>query len=134
MAETTLNQRLEMYLSSKNISRKELARKWGVSKQAVTNWLTDLSQIPVKHIINVVSEYPELNARWLLIGTGDMESEVVKVYHHDYAMARKDGMIELLSRQLVDKEKKIEELSRELARMEVMHVMEKSSSYTKSEK
>lgn len=134
MAETTLNQRLEIFLSSKKISRSDLSRRWHVSKQAVTNWLNDHGQIPLKHIVTLVNEFPELNLRWLFLGIGEMESEVVKAENQDSALAKKDGMIELLSQQLEAKDKKISELTMEIARFELMQAMEKSGSYTKSEK
>lgn len=134
MTESTLNQRLESFLSSKKISRSDLSRKWHVSKQAVSNWLNDHGQIPLKHIVTLTSEFPELNLRWLFVGSGEMESEVVKVENQDSALARKDGMIELLSQQLDAKDKRISELTIEIARLELTQAMEKSGSYTKSEK
>lgn len=134
MAETTLNQRLEAFLNSKRISRTDLSKKWHVSKQAVSNWLNDHGQIPLKHIVTLTSEFPELNLRWLFVGSGEMESEVTKVELDNSALARRDGMIELLSQQLDAKDKRISELTVEVTRLELTQAMEKSGSYTKSDK
>ncbi len=118
MAETTLNQRVEIYISSKKLSGSELSKRWHVSKQAVSNWLNGHSQIPIKYIMNMAIEYPELNLRWLMTGVGEMESEVVKAENQDSALAKKDGMIELLIQQASEKDKKIAELMKELGRLE----------------
>ncbi|HLO91610.1 MAG TPA: hypothetical protein VK172_10645, partial [Lentimicrobium sp.] len=101
----------------------DLSRRWHVSKQAVTNWLNDHGQIPLKHIVTLVNEFPELNLRWLFVGIGEMESEVVKAENQDSALARKDGMIELLLQQLQEKDKTILDLNREIGRLEVNAVV-----------
>lgn len=118
MGDSTINQRLEQFLAIKKISNSALSRKWHVSKQAITNWINGHSQIPLKHMVTLAGEYPELNLRWLFLGTGEMESEVIKLESQDSALAKKDGMIELLIQQLAEKDKKIAELMKEMGKME----------------
>lgn len=66
---TTINQRFAKILEEKNILPIEYARKIGKSKQLVSSWTTDTSQISLDRIVEFLELYPDIDARWLLTGS-----------------------------------------------------------------
>jgi transcriptional regulator with XRE-family HTH domain len=113
--ETTVNQRIEQFLKARNIPQTEIAAKLNVTKQTVSNWVSGTVQIPVKHIVSLLKEYDYLNARWLLTGTGELDNDAVNEVP---ASLKMEGMIDLLSKQLADKDKVIASLQKEVGKLE----------------
>lgn len=113
--ETTVNQRIEQFLKARNIPQTEIAAKLNVTKQTVSNWVSGTVQIPVKHIVSLLKEYDYLNARWLLTGTGELDKDAVNEVP---ASLKMEGMIDLLTKQLADKDKVIASLQKEIGKLE----------------
>ena len=67
-----INERIAKYLKFKDISNKELANKIGVTPQAVSLWKT-VGSVGIEPIIKILGYFTELNARWLILGSGIME-------------------------------------------------------------
>ena len=63
----SVNERLRLFVEKKNFDQTEVAKKLNVSKQRVNGWLTDTS-IPMYVLSEILSIFPELDARWLLTG------------------------------------------------------------------
>ena len=70
--ENIVNDRLKIFIDSIKISQVDFGRKIGISKQQIGSWLKDGVKIPVVSLSIIIKEHPELNARWLMTGEGDM--------------------------------------------------------------
>jgi transcriptional regulator with XRE-family HTH domain len=116
--EKTINQRVELFFKSKHISQQMIAKSIGVSRQAVNNWLSGNTPIPSKNIIKLFAAFENLNPRWVLNGTGEMEGSEQSLPMESLLITKKDTTIELLTMQLSEKEKLIAELQKEIGRME----------------
>lgn len=66
--------------------------------------------LSLKNIAKVVNRYSNLNPRWLLTGEGEMLLE--------QATPKSEGAISIYKEILAEKDKKIEELSREIGRLQ----------------
>lgn len=116
--ETTVNQRIDYFLKSKDISQSEIAIKLSITKQTVNNWVSGNVQIPIKHIVSLLTEFETLNARWLLTGKGTMDDFEDQKPDKSNVSLKKDGIIELLTSQLADKDSKILSLQKEIGKLE----------------
>jgi len=114
--EMTVNQRIGFFLKEKNIPQTEIATKLSVTKQTVSNWINGTVQIPLKHLISLISEYDYLNVRWLLTGEGTLETGQAPADTPEEK--KKEGAIELLKEQLATREKMIATLNKEIGRLE----------------
>ena len=65
-----LNQRLKQFLEIKNLSRNEFAEVIKLHPTSVSKWTNMEQEFPIKHIIVLCEEFPDLNVRWFLTGTG----------------------------------------------------------------
>lgn len=78
---TAINKRVREFLDYKKISQEDLRKEIGIrSKQQVSNWFSGADKIPEKHLITIIRAYPELNANWVINGSGEMlndKSEMV---------------------------------------------------------
>lgn len=116
--EGTVNQRVEIVLREKNISQSELSKKLSVSKQTVSNWVSGNVQIPLRHIVAILTGYDWLSARWLLTGKGSMEEGQPKKVIETPDMNKLQGMVELFTKQLSEKDATIHNLQREIGKLE----------------
>jgi len=71
----TINERLEQYLKANKIAGTEIYKKIGVSQPVFAGWLKQGRAIPLKKLQDILILYPNLNARWLLTGDGQMKDE-----------------------------------------------------------
>ena len=69
----TINQRLKEFVDHNNISAPDLYRKIGVSRMDYSGWITAGKPISVNKLQAILQLYPDLNARWLLLGEGTMQ-------------------------------------------------------------
>jgi transcriptional regulator with XRE-family HTH domain len=70
-----VNQRLEEYIKTKNISQADLSRMLNISRSAVSAWFNEKAEeIPPRKIIRIIELFKDLNARWLITGDGEMLS------------------------------------------------------------
>lgn len=67
----TINTRFIKLLNKSSLSSTEFGEKIGATKQQISNWKANYS-IPIKQVSAILELFPELDARWLLLGEGDM--------------------------------------------------------------
>lgn len=83
--ETTINERLDMFLEKNKMSKAEMARKLtGKKRAAVTNWANGNQDIPEDVILSILTIFKTLNANWFLHGFGKMMNtpeEIVSMYY-----------------------------------------------------
>ena len=92
----SVNQRILKFANSIGLSDVELARRMGVKKQFVTEWKNNTNNIPPKRLIEFVEQFPELNARWVFYGEGNMiKSDGSKSNNqiHTYGRDNKIGQV-----------------------------------------
>ena len=127
MSDLSINQRLKLFLDSKNFSNQDLRVALGVkTRQQVSNWLLSKEKMPDKHIFKIIDMFDDLNARWLITGEGGMAdlnkgiviaSESKSKYQICKDCIEKDGMIKLLEKQALQKDKLILELNEKIGRL-----------------
>jgi len=127
MSDLFINQRLKLFLDSKNFSNQDLRIVLGVkTRQQVSNWLLSKEKMPDKHILKVIELFDDLNARWLITGEGKMNdlddgvviaSDFKSKYHSCKICVEKEGMIKLLEKQALQKDSLILELKEKIGRL-----------------
>jgi phosphoribosylaminoimidazole (AIR) synthetase len=127
MSDLSINQRLKLFLDSKDFSNQDLRVALGVkTRQQISNWLLSKEKIPDKHIFKIIDMFDDLNARWLITGEGGMTdlnegiviaSESKSKYQICKDCIEKDGMVKLLEKQAVKKDKLILELNEKIGRL-----------------
>lgn len=75
--ETTVKQRLEHFLESKNISKSEFGRLIGVSSAYISSMRKSIQPDKLE---SIALKFPELNIEWLINGTGLMLKEKEEFY------------------------------------------------------
>ncbi|MFY9152579.1 MAG: helix-turn-helix transcriptional regulator [Prolixibacteraceae bacterium] len=73
-----MEDRIRKFLEYKGISPSELADSIGVQRSNVTHVLKARNKPSFQFIEKMLQIYPELNAKWLLLGTGNMVENSVK--------------------------------------------------------
>lgn len=66
-----VNERLGIFIDHLRITNVDFGDSINETKQVVGNWLSD-TKIPVTSLGDILRIYPQLNARWLLTGEGQM--------------------------------------------------------------
>lgn len=69
-----MKDRIKKYMEFKRISPSELADIIGVQRSNVSHVLSGRNNPGSSFIEKLLQAYPELNARWLMLGEGDMVS------------------------------------------------------------
>ena len=72
----TINQRLKEFVDQNNIAAPDLYRKIGVSRMEYSGCITAGKPISVNKLQTILQLYPDLNARWLLLGEGEMQENI----------------------------------------------------------
>lgn len=67
-----MEERIRKFIEYKGISASELADSIGVQRSNVTHVLKARNKPSFQFIEKMLQVYPELNAKWLLLGTGNM--------------------------------------------------------------
>jgi transcriptional regulator with XRE-family HTH domain len=67
-----MEERIRKFIEYKGISASELADSIGVQRSNVTHVLKARNKPSFQFIEKMLQIYPELNAKWLLLGTGNM--------------------------------------------------------------
>ena len=133
----SINKRLEKFLFEKDISQEKLRIKLGLkTRQQVSNWINCHDPIPDKHVLAIIRQFPELNANWLLRGTGNMlidQKQLRQINRNEYGFCEdcidKDKEIEMLKNLLEKKEQELKEQYKESGKLE-----ERLYQYEKKEK
>lgn len=70
--QNTLNERLKEYLEVEKISAPNIYNKIGVSRTNWFGWISQNKAIPLNKVQAIIALLPNINARWLLTGEGEM--------------------------------------------------------------
>jgi transcriptional regulator with XRE-family HTH domain len=73
-----MEERIKKFMEYKGISSSELADSIGVQRSNVTHVLKARNKPSFQFIEKMLQIYPEINAKWLLLGTGNMVDEPLK--------------------------------------------------------
>ncbi|HAQ18449.1 MAG TPA: hypothetical protein DCR40_04345 [Prolixibacteraceae bacterium] len=73
-----MEERIRKFMEYKGISASELADTIGVQRSNVTHVLKARNKPSFQFIEKMLQIYPDLNAKWLLLGTGSMVDTPVK--------------------------------------------------------
>lgn len=135
MFDIAINKRLKLIFDSLSISQTDFRKEIGVkSKQQVSNWLNLSEKIPEKYLLSVIRLYPNINARWLITGEGEMFQQLGKAVGSGIASEpapeysngkdckkciEKEGMIKLLKEQAAEKDEKIYHLQKSVGSLEL---------------
>ena len=74
-----MEERIRKFMEYKGITSSELADSIGVQRSNVTHVLKARNKPSFQFIEKILQTYPELNAKWLLLGTGSMVDTPLKV-------------------------------------------------------
>lgn len=108
----SVNQRLVSFQEQENFSWEKLRIQLGVRrKQQVSNWKNLNEKIPDKFIIKLIEIFPNLNARWLITGEGEINENNNQVNERSEVYLKrcpicneKDEIIIQLKERIKDKE------------------------------
>lgn len=113
---TTVEQRINMLLKVKKISKAELAQKIEINRQSVGGWIKKNS-IGKTSALRIINVYPDINLNWLLgeddqmyNGTYKLDEKLSFVGEPCPECMRKQGVIDSLKEMIKEKEQRIEEL------------------------
>lgn len=67
-----MNSRIKRFMDYKNMSSSELADSIGVQRSNVTHVLHGRNKPSFQFISKLLETYPEINAKWLIMGKGNM--------------------------------------------------------------
>ncbi len=73
-----MEDRIRKFMEYKGITPSELADSIGVQRSNVTHVLKNRNKPSFQFIEKMLQVYPELNAKWLLLGTGSMTESPIK--------------------------------------------------------
>lgn len=68
----TINERIRLLLEKKTITQAQLSRDLGVNKVSVNQWLSPNGSVGLDTVIKLLTKFEDLNARWLILGEGEM--------------------------------------------------------------
>lgn len=103
--EDSINQRIVEYAESKGIRQVDLIVAGYAAKQTISNIWHQKSKPSCEFFEKLIAANPDLNARWLFSGVGEMIEKV------DLAGA---AMVDFLEKRLREKEEEIKKLSQEI--------------------
>lgn len=69
---TSMNSRLQQFLSAENLTQSQLADRLGVAKASISHILAGRNKPGFDFIESLAQQFPELNLDWLIMGTGKM--------------------------------------------------------------
>lgn len=73
-----MNNRIKLFMDYRNISSSELADTIGVQRSNVTHVLHGRNKPSFPFISKLLESYPEIDAKWLILGTGNMLEEAME--------------------------------------------------------
>lgn len=68
----SINQRVKEYKEAKRLKQVELATAISTTGDRVSKWFRLEEKIPAEYVLAIVTKFPDINARWLLTGEGEM--------------------------------------------------------------
>ena len=69
---TSMNDRLQQFLSAENLTQAQFADSINVAKASISHILAGRNKPGYEFIVNMMKAYPDLNIEWMLTGKGKM--------------------------------------------------------------
>jgi len=66
------NQRIIKLITETSSTNKEFARQIGIKQQNITQWKENSSYVSPRILCKIIKQFPDINARWLITGEGEM--------------------------------------------------------------
>jgi transcriptional regulator with XRE-family HTH domain len=107
-----LNKKIAEIIKAKDISKTELARQWGFSKQYIINIVSGRGSTGMEVVNNLISSFPDLNMNWLLKDEGEMFID--NPGSKDELIKSKEETIKDLRKYIARLEKDIDRLEKDL--------------------
>lgn len=108
--------RLKEYIDLKNINISAFEKQIGMSNNSFRKSLINEGNIGSDKLENILKVYPDLNPTWLLKGEGKMIISDENIGLQE--AISKNSIIDLLKTQLIEKDRVISELNREIGRLQ----------------
>lgn len=67
-----IQDRIKFLFESKRITQSQLARDLNISRVTVNKWISKENAFGLESAKKLLTYFPDLNARWLLLGEGEM--------------------------------------------------------------
>lgn len=100
-------ERILEIVSNQRMTYSDFSQKIGIKKQMFSNWKNFSQEIADKHLIRIIKEFPEVDARWLITGekgVSEKEREEFETKKEEFEKSYKDT-IKLLQASIADKER-----------------------------
>lgn len=112
-------ERLAQFIDYLDVSVRSFEKKIAASDGMIRRAINNNTDIQSKWMQNIADNYPELNIEWLLTGKGSMlKSEQTEIYPKSQEDKDTDKIkIIVLEKMLVEKDKRIENLNREVGKL-----------------
>ncbi len=68
----TIRERIKYLFEEKNISQAQIARDLNISRVTVNKWISTENAFGIESVRKLLTYFPDLNARWLILGEGNM--------------------------------------------------------------
>lgn len=68
----TIGERIKLLLAAKKMTQADLSRDFNVTRGTINQWVSTDKTIGYETICRFLNRFPDLNARWFLLGTGEM--------------------------------------------------------------
>lgn len=102
--------RLDKFMDYCNLNDNKLTVETGIANGIIGKG-RKRGSLSLKNIAKIICKYSNLNARWLITGEGEMLNQ-------NELPIQSNGTISIYKELLAEKEKKIEELNREIGRLQ----------------
>lgn len=101
-------ERIKYVLSNLQITYKKLSEETNYSEQSLYRYLNGSREIPLRLILYILNEYPQISTDWLLFGEGEMEVDRNKIDSLNKIIEEKDRIIKQLQHEKRQLEYKLE--------------------------
>ena len=91
----TVNQRIREFQKTLKISQREFSKNVGVNETTISSIYDDKNLPNLKVIIAIMTHYPTLDARWLLLGEGSMFKKSNYLEHIDTPKTLADNKVKV---------------------------------------
>lgn len=120
--EVTIRERLKIFMNECNLSENQLATKLNTSQVNINRWLK-ATTMPIDFIQNILNNYTNLSAEWLLRGTepmylpADSQTGNKSFWEKIISSLPTCGDEQFYEEQLEEKDKKIRYQAKEISRL-----------------
>jgi len=115
-----VNERIKLVFKQTGLSQTVFGERVGCTQQAISNAVNNKNQPGLDLVTSILVSYPELNTEWLVLGKGEMKkNESLESSQSEELLKADEPGVKLFNcTQCIEKEKKIEDLTREVKNKE----------------